>query len=104
MIEMVIKNFDPYDPDDKLYINSDGSVDRANWQGDITSCKDATVKVITKDWKATIREGMKLIQLGCAQNEGMCNNCPFFKICEETTMKHRVYDYAKWSPENWNIE
>ena len=57
-----------------------------------------------ENYKDIIREGMKLIKIGCAQNEGMCNNCPFFKICEQTTMKNRIYDFAKWSPENWSIE
>ena len=55
------------------------------------------------NYKDIIREGMKLIRLGCEQNEGVCNYCPFFKICEKTAMENRPYDYDRWSPAYWNV-
>lgn len=57
------------------------------------------------DWKDMVRIGMVLIKKGCEQNEGMCNNCPFFMICDPL-----VYDKSyqpenpKFMPSNWDVE
>lgn len=56
-------------------------------------------------WKNMIRTGMALIKEGCRRNEGMCNGCPFFNICDEINFQknHELY-YVQNSPENWRLE
>ncbi|MBR4155419.1 MAG: hypothetical protein IKU01_01770 [Bacteroidales bacterium] len=60
-----------------------------------------------KDWKDTVREGMKLIQKGCRENEEWngCAECPFDVYCtilmEDDTIEDEVskFEGIRWLPD-----
>ena len=57
------------------------------------------------DWKARIKEGMKLMQEGCAQNKEWtkCFDCPFDFVCEQIQMAQRE-GITLDIPQTWLIE